>query len=202
MTASKKIKSLPALALIALALLGIYVTYHLVIFLSKAFVFLGFNLFLYTDNLLKFDSSNPLILWGLLGLFIGSIFGVIVAIKKYNLSKVLILYPLSITIFGMIILSFINKPTDVGSTYSPVKTEESTIPQPLNVALYTTTRAVNIRSGPSPVSKKLFILPKGTQVEVIEYKKDSRNNTWSKIGYIDPKTGFKETGYVNASYLK
>ena len=117
MSIGKKIKDLPVVVLIIFLLLGIVILYRLVIFLSKIFVYLGFNLFLYTDNLLKFESANPLILWGLLGLFIGSIFGVMIAIKKYRLSKTLILYPLSVTILAILILSFINRPADVSSTF-------------------------------------------------------------------------------------
>ncbi|MEP6947995.1 MAG: SH3 domain-containing protein [Ginsengibacter sp.] len=203
MSISKKIKDLPVVVLIIFLLLGIVILYRLVIFLSKAFVYLGFNLFLVTDNLLKFESANPIILWGLLGLFIGSIFGVMIAIKKYKLSKTLILYPLSITFLAIVILSFINKPTDVSSTYAPTKTEETATPpeQTNKTSYYTVIQTTLIWSGYKRPRTKLCNLPRGTQVEVLESVRDSRNNIWYKIPYIDPKTHRAKTGYVNANDL-
>ncbi|MEO8763994.1 MAG: SH3 domain-containing protein [Ginsengibacter sp.] len=204
MALSKKIRNLPLVVLIIFVLLGIVILYRLIIFLSKFFTYLGFNLFFYIDNLLKFDSANPVILWGIFGLFIGSIFGVIIAIKKYRLSKILVLYPLAVTILGIIILSFINKPMDVGDRFMPAKNTEIINPnEPVNkVPVFTVTRTLYIHAGPSAGSKKLFTLSKGTQVGVIESIKDSRNNTWSKIEYIDPQTSNKKTGYVNAGNLR
>src|SRR5436190_10633626 len=111
MTIIKKIANLPAVLLIALFCLAALIIYQLVIFLSKTFVWLGFNLFLFTDSLFKLESANPLLLWGLLGLFIGSIFGVIVAVKKYKLSKILILYPSTVTLLIIILFYFINRET-------------------------------------------------------------------------------------------
>lgn len=203
MSISKKIKDLPVVVLIIFLLLGIVILYRLVIFLSKTFVYLGFNLFLVTDNLLKFESANPVILWGLLGLLIGSIFGVMIAIKRYKLSKTLILYPLSITVLAIVILSFINKPTDVSSTYPPTKTGDTAAPpeQTNKIAYYTVVQTTPIWSGYSRPRHKLFNLPTGRQVEVLESVRDSRNNMWYKIPYIDPKTHRTKTGYVNANDL-
>lgn len=201
MSIGKKIKDLPVVVLIIFLLLGIVILYRLVIFLSKIFVYLGFNLFLYTDNLLKFESANPLILWGLLGLFIGSIFGVMIAIKKYRLSKTLILYPLSVTILAILILSFINRPADVSSTFVTGDTAVASQRQTNKTSNYTVIQTTLIWSGYKRPRTKLFNLPVGTQVEVLESVRDSRNNIWYKIPYIDPKNHRAKIGYVDANDL-
>ena len=204
MNIRKKIKDTPVVLLAALILLAIVLLYQLAIFLFKAFVYLGFNLFLFTDNLIRFQPIEPLFLWGVFGFFIGGIFGVIIAIKKYKLSKVLVLYPLSITLLCIIILSFINKPTDVSGTFVPVKTEDSFVlqQQQNTVVYYTVARTVYARSRPSLSSLKVFTIAKGTKVELLENVRDNRNKMWSRIEYTNPQTGYKKTGYMNANYLE
>lgn len=195
---------MPAVLLILLFFLAILVTYRLVIFLSKLFVYLGFNLFLFTDNLLHTEPANPIVLWGLWGLLTGSIVGVIIAVKKYKLSKVLILYPVSFTIVVFLLLFFINRPTESSGSFSLENQEGSTSNQAQQSRIfYTVTRTVNVRSLPSAGSAIRFRLAKGTQVEFIENALDNRNRnrTWTKIIYTDPQTGDQKVGYVNASYL-
>ena len=204
MAINKKLKDLPLVALIIFVLLAIVILYRIIIFLSKVFVYLGFNLFLYIDNLLHFDAANPIILWGVFGLFLGSIVGVVVAIKKYKLTKKLVLYPLAITFLAIVILAFINEPADVGNRVMPERNEAIMTPDKpaTTIPAFTVTRTIYIHAGPSSLSKKLFTLSRGTVVGVLESVKDNRNISWSKIEYIDPGTGSKKTGYVNANYLR
>lgn len=179
-------------------------------FLSIAFVYLGFNIFVYTDNLLKFTFANPLVMWGILGLFIGSIFGVIVAVKKYKLPKKLIFYPISITILLIVILSFINKPTELSGSFAPFldtnpapesNTNTTTNDMP-SYYLYTVTQSMNVRASASLSSNRLFTVPHNAQVRVLESVRDNENSLWSKIEYKNPQTGYKQTGYLKNKYLK
>lgn len=203
MSVLKKIRDLPIIVLIIFLLLAIVILYKIVVFLTKAFVYLGFNVFLFTDNLLKFESVNPIVLWGVLGLLMGSIFGVIIAIKKYRLSKVLVVYPLSITILAIVILSFVNKPTDLSGTYTPPGTQVIAAPpeQTNRTSYYTVIQTTPIWSGYSRPRSKLFNLSRGKVVEVLDSVRDSRNNMWYKITFIDPKTRRLKAGYVNANDL-
>lgn len=204
MSIKSKISELPGLLLIVLGALAIYLVYKLVMFLSVVFVYLGFNIFVFLDNLLKFESANPVVLWGFFGLLLGSIIGVLIAIKKYKLDKILILYPIGLFVLIITILIFINSPTNASGEYSPSNFSESNTNQveASKVTYYVTTQTVNVRSRPLASSSKLITLSAGIQVEFIENTLDNRNKTWSKIRYTDPQTGNTINGYINASYLR
>lgn len=194
MTIRNKISNIPGFVLFVLILLIGYLGYHLVLFLIKAFVFLGFNTFLFLDNLVKFDSINPILIWGIIGLFIGSIFGVVIAIKKYKLAKIIILYPISLVIVVFSIFSFINKPSITFGTYESLIDENATVAkEKLN---YKITQDINVRISPSPKATKLFSLPSGTPVQVIEFIEGYKKSSWAKISYNN------DSGYVNSKYLE
>lgn len=205
-----KIRRLPTFAILVILAVTVYVAIRLVMFLSIAFVYLGFNLFVYIENLLQFTSVNPLVMWGILGLLIGSIFGVVVAVKKYKLPKKLIFYPISITILVIIILSFINRPTQLTGSFVPIldqnvstdlNTNNTTTNTPSNY-LYTVTQEMTVRESPSLSSARLFTLSRNERVRVLENVRDSKNNLWSKIEYYNAKTGDKQTGYLKSKYLR
>jgi len=204
MSTKSKVSELPALVLIGLVVFALYLIYKIVIFLSTFFVYLGFNIFIFIDNLVKFEFANPVVLWGLFGLLLGSIIGVLIAIKKYKLAKILILYPVALFVLIITILIFINKPSNASGEYSPSNFSEANVNEEevSKITYYVTTQAVNIRSRPSASSSKLITLAKGKLVEFIENTSDNRNKTWSKIRYTDPQTGNTIDGYINASYLK
>ena len=204
-----KIKRLPTAAILVILAVAIYVGIKLVMFFSIAFVYLGWNLFVYLENLLQFSSANPLVMWGILGLLIGSIFGVMVAVKKYKLPKKLIFYPFLITILLIIILSFINNPSKLsGSLSTMLNTNTQTDVITNNAAqspaynLYTVTQEMNVRQQPSLKSNRLFTVPRNARVRLIENVSDNKNALWSKIEYTNPATGFKQTGYLKNKYLQ
>ena len=203
-----KIKRLPTAAILVILAVAIYVGIKLVMFLSIAFVYLGWNLFVYLENLLQFSSANPLVLWGIFGLFIGSIFGVVVAVKKYKLPKKLIFYPFIITILLIVILSFINTPSQLsGSLNTLMNTNIQTDANTNNAAqspaysLYTVTQEMNVRQGPSLRSNRLFTVPRNARVRIIENVRDNNNILWSRIEYTNPNTSLKQTGYLKNKYL-
>lgn len=204
-----KIKRLPTVAILVILAVAIYIGVKLVMFLSVAFVYLGWNLFVYLENLLQFTLVNPLLMWGILGLFIGSIFGVIIAVKKYKLPKKLIFYPFLLTILLIVILSFINNPSRLSgslntllntNTESDVNNNNATETPAYD--LYTVTQAMNVRQQPSLRSNKLFSVPRNARVRLIENVKDNNNTLWSKIEYTNPKTGLAQTGYLKYKYLQ
>ena len=55
---------------------------------------------------------------------------------------------------------------------------------------------VNVRSGPSIIDSKLFVLKKGDEVELIQagYKSTS-NVEWYKVKYNN------QEGYINSKYM-
>lgn len=80
------------------------------IFIFKVLVFLGYNTFFFLDNLVNISSFNPILSWGILGLFFGSILGAFIAIRKYNLSMAVISFPIITVILILIVFGFVNKP--------------------------------------------------------------------------------------------
>ncbi|HZG24316.1 MAG TPA: hypothetical protein VEZ17_07045, partial [Chitinophagaceae bacterium] len=97
--------------------LALYVLYHLLIWCAKASVYLGYNLFFYLDNLFTITPLNPLISWGIFGFFLGIIFGVLIAIKKYRLSKRLVFFPLAFFVVLLATMALINQPANYSGTY-------------------------------------------------------------------------------------
>lgn len=105
--------------------LGLYILYHLVIFSAKLFVYLGYNVIFFLENLLEVTPLNPVATWGIFGLILGSIAGVIIAVKKFRLSKLLILYPAGFLLLVVLIMYFVNEPYNIRAPmFHPKKRSE------------------------------------------------------------------------------
>jgi hypothetical protein len=180
--------------------LGVYLIYWFTVLLIRVIVFLGYNWLFFLDNLLMIGNFNPVVIWGLFGLFIGSIFGVIIAVKKYKLSKTLILYPIVLVAILISIMCFVNKPTSVAGTYiSPENQVSNTTPtNPATRKYYYITIAnVKVRTGPSIKKAILFSLKKGAEVQVLNVGYfDSNKIEWAKI-----KSNDRE-GYLRFSAMQ
>ncbi|MBI5538414.1 MAG: SH3 domain-containing protein [Bacteroidia bacterium] len=164
----------------------------------NTFTYIGYNFFFFLDNLFAISTFNPVVVWGIFGLFIGSIIGVIIAIKKFQLSKTLILFPVGFVVILITIMGFVNSPLQHSGTYIPpniVKTEKPSIER----FFYVSNIDANVRSGPSVSNSKLFVLKKGSEVEVIQKGfYDSRNVEWFKIKY-NYQQGYMSSKLLNYS---
>ncbi len=169
----------------------------MIIGLVKLFIFLGYNTFFYFDNLIKITPFNPIIMWCVWGLFIGSIVGVIIAVKKYRLSRILILYPIGFISLLVTIMGFINKPADYNATFI-AKPERKVMV--IEKDFYILKVDANIRSGPSVKYNKLFVLKKGNLVELAQKGYfDTDNIEWYKIK-IDSQEGYISSRLVKFSH--
>ena len=187
-----------AIWILALIAFGIYLLYLLIMWSAKVFVFLGYNSIFFLDNLFLISPFNPVAIWGIWGLFIGSIIGVFVAVKKFKLSKILILYPLAFVAMGTTIMGFVNAPTQYNWSYIPTPITNTVNPAPKIVqhAFYHLNSDANVRSGPSATSSKLFTLYKGNEVILIHSGFfDSRKIEWYKIKYNG------QEGYISSKLL-
>ena len=169
--------------------IGVYLIYWFTVLLIRVIVFLGYNWLFFLDNLLMFGNFNPVVIWGLFGLFIGSIFGVTIAVKKYKLSKTLILYPTALVLILIGIMCFVNKPTIVVGTYiapeNPVSNTTTVTPTTPKY-YYTTAANVKVRIGPSIKKSILFSLKPGVEVQVISRGYfDSNKIEWAKVKIND-----------------
>lgn len=176
----------------------LFLSYFIVVFLAKVFVFSGYNFFFFTDNLLAIKGFNPVINWTIFGLLLGSIAGVIIAVKKFQLSKLLILYPAAITAIYIIAMWLFNNPAAYTVYYKPTSPTPvmDTVSAPVRRIYYKTLSSINARSGPSPGDNKLFTLKKKAEVEMIKRRFfDSKNAEWFKIKYNGKE------GFVNSKYL-
>lgn len=71
----------------------------------------SFKAFLFLDTWLKLsENMSPLIVWGIVGLLAGSIFGSLVAWKKYKLHAAVNLIPIGIFVVFLALLYIINQP--------------------------------------------------------------------------------------------
>lgn len=187
---------------IALLVLVIYIISLIVLWGPKVFVFIGYNSLFYIDNLFKIAIINPIAIWGIFGFFIGSIIGIIIAVKKLKLNPVLILFPLLTVSILFLILGFVNKPSVYSGTYSPPKSE---IQQPPKSSFYITSNStIIVRTKPSSKAKNLFKINKNDNIEVIEKGYYDKNNTeWYKINIEGYKsaTNYKGDGYINSKHI-
>jgi hypothetical protein len=175
---------------------GIYVLYLAITFSVRAFAYLGFNSAFYMDNLLYVEGISPFITWGVLGLLVGSIIGVLVSAKKHQLSYTLVLWPIGILIAFVVAMGFINKPAKHDGPFI-LPANDSGTDAPVKVYnYYNVTSDVNVRYGPSVNNSILFKLKRGTEVELVDRGfYDSKNTEWMKISYNG------QTGYVNGKFL-
>ena len=201
----KKIGSLPGVVVLFIVIITIYLLFKIIVFSTKLFVYLGFNFSVYMDRLLKIESANPIFLWAMIGLFIGALIGVVIAAKKFKLSKLLILYPALAIICFWLIFFLINKPTDVTGSYlpqQPIYNQTVQIPaSDYNNRNYIINYDVKARKKPNVKSKTSFVLKAGTVVELVQTTTGANYEEWSLIRFINPKTGYTQTGYVKSAYL-
>ncbi|MEJ7736772.1 MAG: SH3 domain-containing protein [Chitinophagaceae bacterium] len=185
--------------------LGLYILYHLVIFSAKLFVYLGYNVIFFLENLLEVTPLNPVATWGIFGLILGSIAGVIIAVKKFRLSKLLILYPAGFLLLVVLIMYFVNEPLQHSGTYvSPEeKIRNELVNRGPSKEYYLVYADAKVRKGPSNSKSQLFTLRKGDEVEVLSRGHFDKNNTeWflirsnGKEGYASGRLlQFSRTGY-------
>lgn len=97
----------------------------LIYFFQKFLGMVSFRFFLFMDNMLRLTSSiHPVVMWAVLGLFAGLIYGSFVAWKKYKLDFKLNLIPVSIFLLIVFILFMVNHPLDSATVNSAVQTIE------------------------------------------------------------------------------
>ena len=189
---------------ILLILIGVffalYVLYHLLIWCAKASVYLGYNLFFYLDNLFTITRLNPLISWGIFGFFLGIIFGVLIAIRKYRLSKRLIFFPVAFFIMLVVIMSFINQPGNYSGTYGGLRkntVDSLAAPSPTIKYYYKVVSDSKVRSGPSIKHPRLFTIVRGAEVQVDQPGSfDATRTQWIKIRYN------RQEGYISSRQLR
>ena len=200
MSTEKKGNRSPLLILIITGI-GLYLAYLLIILLAKLLVYTGYNFFVFTDNLFEISSFNPVATWGIMGMFIGSIAGVAIAIKKYRLSGKLVLYPIGISILLLIIFYFVNEPANHNGAETFPNTS-SYISEPSNAItvskdFFYTTRTVNARSGASLRNYVVFVVNEGDEVEIVERNfTDSRGVEWMKVNYRG------QAGFISSKFLR
>lgn len=102
----------------------------LAIIFNRYFSIIAINTFLFFDNILNVSQSiSPFILWGILGLLVGTVYGTFVAWKKYTLDFKLNLIPI-IFLFQILFLLYIyNQPLKNGISTgipNPESTAENT----------------------------------------------------------------------------
>lgn len=199
MSTSKKETS-PILLLLMIGI-GIYLLYLIVQLLVRSFVYFGYNIFFFTDNLLHIQSLGPVVVWGVLGIFIGGTIGVGIAIKKFQLSKKLFIYPVLVLVLFFTTMGLINRPGQYTVGYdilqAPVIPTDPSAQVNTTKIFYKVVSDVTVRSGPSTGDAKLFILYKGATVEMVKrFFIDKRRIEWMKIKYNN------QEGYVSLKYLK
>jgi hypothetical protein len=197
---SKSKSEIPGLVLLLMVVVGIYLLYKIVELLVKSFVYLGYNVFFFTDNMLIIPPWGPTVVWGLFGILTGSIIGVGIAIKKYKLSKKLIIYPILVLALFVIIMCFVNQPGHYALASDSIQESTSIEPAtavPVTKYYYKAVLDVSARSGPSLNYPKLFTLKRGATIEVIQrWLIDKRKVEWMKIRYKN------QEGYVSSKYVR
>jgi len=97
----------------------------LIFFLQKFLGMISFRFFLFMDNILRVtDSIHPVVMWAVIGLFTGLIYGSFVAWKKYKLDFKLNLIPVGIFLLIVFILFIVNDPLDSAPVNTVVQTIE------------------------------------------------------------------------------
>jgi hypothetical protein len=177
---------------------GLYWLYLFVLFMAQVFVFGGYNFFFFLDNLLAVPGLDAVAVWAVFGLLPGSIAGTVVAIRRYQLSRRLVGYPVGATLLVLVLMGFVNKPlqyeTAIPSQNGPEAGSSDIAGAAPALARYTLTSNVNVRSGPSVVADKLFVLDKYSRVEVVgAVRKGSA--IWYRITH-DGREGYVHSRFV------
>lgn len=198
MTTTVKSKSkMPGLLILILMIAGLYLAYLIVVLLVKCVIYGGYNFLFFTDNLFQINLFSPIVSWAIAGLFIGSIVGVLVAVKKFQLSKLLVLFPVGLVFIFFTTMYFVNHPTDYNGDFNSMLSKPTVQQEYIqHFDYYKATMDINVRTGPSTNYRRVFVLNKGNEAQLIERNIwDSRHNEWFKIKYNSTE------GYVNSKYL-
>lgn len=199
MSAPTSKKEIPAFWVLVMIVIGVYLLYLIVRLFVRSFVYFGYNIFFFTDNMLQIQTWNPIVLWGVLGVIIGGVIGVWFAIKKFKLSRILVLYPIAALLLFVTIMCLINSPGQYGIGYDVSHESElpTAPPAVIQKYFYKVVSDVTVRSGPSTNNARLFVLYRGATVEMLERNLvDSRRIEWMKIRYNNRE------GYVSVKYLR
>lgn len=152
--------------------------FALLAFIYFAQDFLGkksFAFFLYTDNLVKVSASvSPVLMWGVLGLFAGLVYGCFVAWRKYRLDYKLMFIPIAVFAALVLILHLVNQPfvTDsITNAPSEVKLKiDSTVSVPVKTILVNRWVVTDVVGN----SRNNFARNKTTITRELEFKKDGK----------------------------
>jgi len=96
----------------------IIVLFVLCVLFNRVLSIIAINIFLFLDNLLSISSNvPPVLMWMVLGIFTGLVYGAVVAYKKYRLSKKLIAFPAAALVLFAGLLFMVNKPLQSQNTF-------------------------------------------------------------------------------------
>lgn len=151
-------------------------------FVTAAFylTYAGYNTLFYLDSLFEIN-TDPIIVWALWGMLFGILFGVIIAVKKLNLSKLLILPPVGIITLLVLLMTYINSPQKVSGAYIPENFEieiDDTEIKPSGIII--AELGANVRTGPGMDFSIITTLSKNQRVIILEVETGEH---WYKINF-------------------
>jgi uncharacterized protein YgiM (DUF1202 family) len=143
--------------------------------------FAGYNTLYYLDSLIKVN-MHPVAAWSILGLLIGVFAGVIVAIKKMNLSKLIVLYPLGLLTGVILLMSHINSPHVATSSYDQVNFHAVfETGKTAQTGIVVAEMGANVRSGPGTNHSVVTVVSRGLRVSILDNETEQH---WCKIQFI------------------
>lgn len=158
---------------------------------------LSINLLLLIDNALEFTKSlNPIVMWVILGLFVGLVYGAFTAWRKYKLDFKLNFIFVGLLLLFITLISFINQPVKPkGISFTTVEPLE-----PVSIAPKYAIITQNTSLYACPQSNCSILvagLSKGNKVEILE----TRNDNWSRVK-VNNNIGFIQDRYISFHGLK
>ncbi len=155
---------------------------------------ISINCFLFTDSLVKLSSSfNPIVMWVILGLFIGVIYGSFVAWMKYRLEFKLNLISIGIFVLFFVFLFLLNKPIQSNATNTFVFKPNVEVEKPPVTHYYykiSTSKAYLYSTASTQSSVLSKAGYKDIEVEVLEFTNDNwcLVKLYNTTGYIKRKS--------------
>jgi hypothetical protein len=168
-------------------------------FVTAAFylTYAGYNTLFYLDSLFEIK-IDPIIVWALWGMIFGILFGVIIAVKKLNLSKLLILPPIGFVALLFLLMAYINSPQKVSGAYIPVNIENELDDTEIKPSgIINAELGVNVRSGPGMNFSVVTTLSKNQRVTILE---GEPNENWYKISFVQDNQTFE--GWIFHSLIE
>ncbi len=181
-------RALKIVGVILLVLLGILYAFRIPLSV------IGINTFLFIDNLVEFSRNiHPVILWGILGLFVGLLYGTFTAWKKYRLEFKLNLIPLGVFVLFITLLILVNKPFESKASLNEDNKETNQLHRITHYYYKIVSSKSFIHAEPSTKSTILSKAgSKGIEVEVLDFT----NDQWWKV------TLYNTVGYIKRGSLK